>query len=168
MDMGLLVLRSVVGVLMAMHGTQKLFGWFGGHGLPPTAAYFEVLGFRPGGLFAPLAATSELFAGLLVAAGFLGPIGAALMLAVMIVAAGSVHWQHGIFAMSNGVEVPVLYAAAAVALGLAGYGSFSADAVLHLAQVWTLPLRAAVLAAAAAGGFAQLALRRPAPSGMPA
>src|SRR4051812_9055176 len=110
MNGGLLLLRLVIGLLMAAHGSQKLFGWFGGHGLAAVAGMFESLGFRPGRFFAAAAAWSEFGSGLLMAVGLLGPVGPAIMLAVMIVAAISVHWRNGVFAMSNGIEVPLLYA----------------------------------------------------------
>src|SRR6476469_7288787 len=103
MNAGLLAARLVMGGLMAAHGSQKLFGWFGGYGLDGTAAFFEQIGFRPGRRFALLAALSEVTGGLLVVAGLLGPIGPALMLAVMIVALVTVHWGHGLFAMTHGV-----------------------------------------------------------------
>src|SRR3977135_277649 len=110
---GLLVLRVVVGLIMAAHGAQKLLGWFGGYGLRGTGEFFVQLGFQPGRAFAAAASVSEIVSGLLVALGLLGPIGPALMISVMIVAAITVHW-HGIFATSNGVEVPLLYATAAL------------------------------------------------------
>jgi len=109
-SIGLLMLRLVVGLAMAAHGSQKLFGWFGGHGLAGTGGFFEMLGFKPGRLFALAAGATEVLSGILVAAGFLGPIGPALMLSVMIVAAVTVHWKHGYFAQSNGIELPLLYA----------------------------------------------------------
>src|SRR5262245_5126738 len=86
-SIGLLALRIVVGLAMAAHGSQKLFGWFGGHGIAGTGGFFEMIGFKPGKLFAAVAGTTELLSGLLIAVGFLGPIGPALMLSVMIVAA---------------------------------------------------------------------------------
>src|SRR5947199_6017965 len=110
MDAGLLVARTVFGLVMAAHGSQKLFGWFGGYGLAGTGGFFEQLGFRPGRLFAALASVSELVAGLLIALGFLGPVGPALLLSVMIVAAVTVHCGKGFFATSNGIELTVLYA----------------------------------------------------------
>src|SRR5689334_24478826 len=96
MSVGLLMVRVVVGLLMAGHGSQKLFGWFGGYGLSGTGGFFEGLGFRPGRLFAAAAGAAELVGGLLVALGLLGPVGPALILSVMLVAAVSVHW-HGVF-----------------------------------------------------------------------
>ena len=133
MNEGLLIARLVIGLLMAGHGAQKAFGWFGGHGLAGVSGFFETLGFRPGRLFAIAAAYSEIISGLLVVLGFLGPIGPALMLSVMIVAAVSVHWGKGVLG-SNGIEVPLLYAAIAVALAFTGPGRFSLDALLGIAS----------------------------------
>src|SRR3954466_4784301 len=91
---GLLIARLVLGLIMAAHGTQKLFGWFGGYGLNATSEFFVQPGLAPGRLCAFAASAGERASGLLVALGFLGPIGPALMIAVMIVAAVSVHWEH--------------------------------------------------------------------------
>ena len=66
---GLLALRLVLGLGMAAHGSQKLFGWFGGHGLAATGGFFETIGFRPGRLFALAAGVTEFASGLLMAAG---------------------------------------------------------------------------------------------------
>src|SRR4051794_39379581 len=161
MHFGLLIARLIFGLLMAAHGAQKAFGWFGGYGLNGTAGFMENLGFRPGRLFAASAAYSELLGGLLVALGFLGPVGPALFVAVMIVAAVTVHW-HGVFAQSNGIEMPLLYAAAAVALALTGPGRLSLDALLGLQWVSTPLIASVVLLGGVAGGLANLALRRPA------
>jgi putative oxidoreductase len=159
MSLGLLMVRVVVGLLMAGHGTQKLFGWFGGYGLDGTAGFFEGLGFRPGKLFAAAAGTGEAAGGVLVALGLLGPVGPALILSVMLVAAISVHW-HGVFASSNGVEVPLLYAVVTVALAFTGPGQYSVDALLGLTNVWTPALSALALVIGAAGGALNLMLRR--------
>ena len=160
MDAGLAIARIVLGALMAAHGAQKLFGWFGGHGLTAVAGMFESLGFRPGRPFAAAAAGSEIASGLLVAAGLLGPIGPALMLSVMIVAAVSVHWHNGVFAMTNGIEVPLLYGTGALALALTGLGAYSLDTVFGISHLWTPTVTALSLAAGIVGGIGSLLVRR--------
>lgn len=159
MDAGLFVARIVFGLLMAAHGTQKLFGWFGGYGLAGTGAFFEQLGFRPGRLFAAAASIAEVTGGLLLAAGFLGPIGPALVVSVMVVAAITVHWPNGVFSQNNGIEVPLLYATAASALALTGYGAYSLDALFGLESIWTSAISLGVLALGVLGGLANLSLR---------
>jgi putative oxidoreductase len=161
---GLLVGRLVVGLGMAAHGAQKLFGWFGGKGPVGTGKYFESLGYRPGRPFATVAGLGELSSGLLVALGWLGPIGPALMLAVMI-AAMNENRRNGFFAMNNGVEVPLLYAAAAVALAFTGFGRFSLDQALNVGWLWDPKFDVVAVAVALVGGFATLALRGPAATG---
>jgi putative oxidoreductase len=158
---GLLLARLVLGVLIAAHGSQKLFGWFGGYGIAGTAGFFEQLGFRPGRLFAVTASLTEVVSGVLLALGLFGPVGPALLLAVMIVAAVSVHWRNGVFAAANGIEVPLLYAAGAVALAFTGYGPFSLDATLGIGYTWTPALKAVALAAGVMGGVVNLLARRP-------
>ena len=163
MDAGLLLGRVILGALMAAHGSQKLFGWFGGYGLAGTGGFFESLGFRPGRLFAAVAGVSEVASGLLLALGLLGPIGPALMVAVMVVAAGSVHWPHGLFAATNGIEVPLLYGVGAAMLTLTGPGAYSLDALVGLREVWTPEIAVGALLVAIVGGFLNLALRKTAP-----
>jgi len=160
MNVGLALFRLVLGLLMAAHGAQKLFGWFGGYGLAAVSGYFESLGFRPGRFFATAASLAEFSGGLLLVLGLFGPIGPALMVSVMIVAAISVHWQNGLFAMSNGIEVPLLYATGATALALTGPGGYSLDAWLGLAPLWTPAVTWTVLGIGIIGGVANLALRQ--------
>lgn len=160
MDTGLLLARLALGLLMAAHGSQKLFGWFGGYGLTAVSGFFESLGFRPGRFFAASASLAEIGSGVLVAAGLFGPVGPALVLSVMIVAAVSVHWQHGLFAATNGIELPLLYGVFATALALTGPGRYSLDGFFGLASLWTPVFTWSVVALGIVGGFVNLALRR--------
>jgi putative oxidoreductase len=157
---GLLLARLIFGVLMVAHAGQKLFGWLGGYGIAGTAGFFEQLGFRPGRLFVVTASVSEVLSGGLIALGLFGPVGPALLLSVMIVAAVSVHWKGGLFAGTNGIEVPLLYATGAVALAFTGPGLFSLDAVLGIDHPWTPALKVAALAVGAVGGTVNLLARR--------
>ena len=162
LSVGLLAVRVVIGLLMAAHGAQKLFGWFGGYGLGKTGQFFEQLGFRPGRAFAAAASATEVASGLLVTFGFLGPVGPALMISVMIVAAVTVHWGHGVFAGTNGIEVPLLYSAVAVGLALTGFGRYSLDAWVGWGgpASWPVAVTWTALGLGIAGGFGNVALRR--------
>jgi putative oxidoreductase len=160
---GLLLARVVIGLLMAAHGAQKLFGWFGGYGLNKTGEFFVQLGFQQGRAFAAAASLGEITSGLLVAFGFLGPIGPAVMISIMIVAMMTVHRGNGLFAMTNGIEVPLLYTAAAFGVALTGYGRYSVDALAGTADLWSATATWIVLAAGIATGVAHLALRRRTP-----
>jgi putative oxidoreductase len=164
MDAGLLVVRLVVGSLMAAHGAQKLFGWFRGYGLAATGEFFEQLGFRPGKWFAEAAGLAECCGGVLLALGLFEAGAAALILSVMIVAAVTVHRGNGLLATSNGIEMPLLYASAGIALALTGPGAYSFDAVFGLVGPWTPAVSAGVLIVGVLAGCASLLLRRPANS----
>ena len=159
-NIGLLLGRVVIGLVMAAHGAQKLFGWFGGYGLNKTGEFFTYLGFQRGRAFAAAASLTEITSGLLVALGFLGPIGPALIVSVMIVAMVTVHWEHGLFASDNGIEVPLLYLTSAVALALIGYGRYSIDSLLGISALWTPTLTWIALAVGAFGAIGNLGLRR--------
>jgi len=165
---GLLVARLVFGLTMSAHGAQKLFGWFGGYGLAGTSQMFAQLGFRPARLFTAIASGAEVGGGLLVALGLLGPIGPALLLSVMIVAAVTVHWSNGFFAMKNGIELPLLYAAFAVGLALSGPGRYSLDALLGFEALWSPTVAVAALVVGVIGAAGNLALRRAALDPSPA
>ena len=161
MSVGLLILRLVVGLSLAAHGAQKLFGWFGGYGLTGTGQFLEQLGFRPGRLQALQAGLAETLGGLFLAAGFLTPAAAAAVVAVMLVAAVSVHLKSGFFAQGGGYEYTLVLGAAALALAFTGPGAISADDALGLSlsgDAWGL----AALAAGLVGGAVPLLARRPA------
>jgi putative oxidoreductase len=160
MDAGLFVGRVVLGLLMAGHGAQKLFGWFGGYGLNGTGGFLESLGFRPGRVFAAAAAIIELGGGLMTALGLFGPVGPALIVSVMIVAAVTVHWAHGLFAQNNGIELPLLYGTVAAGLALTGPGAISLDSLFGFTEFSSPLLAWAVLIAGVVAGFGNLALRR--------
>jgi len=160
MDFGILIGRLVIGLAMAAHGSQKLFGWFNGYGIAGTGGFMEGLGFRPGRFFAAAAGLGEFAGGLLTALGLFGPAGPALIILVMLVAAISVHAEHGFFATSNGIELTLVYAAAALILAATGPGVYSLDAALGLPVVWGPVLTWTVVGLAIAGAFGNLALRR--------
>ena len=161
LSLGLLVGRLVVGLGIAGHGSQKLFGWFGGNGLAGTAGYFESLGYRPGRLFATMAGLGEFTSGILIVLGFLGPVGPALLLSVMIVAMEQ-GYRNGFFAMNKGIELPLLYAAAGIALAFTGPGRFSLDSALGLGGLSTPTVQVVALIVGVAGALGTFLVRRPA------
>jgi putative oxidoreductase len=165
MDTGLLVARLILGLALAAHGAQKLFGWFGGYGLKGTGSYFEGLGFRPGMLFAGAAGFAEFVGGLLTAAGLLGPVGPALIIVVMLVGMVTVHWKNGFFAGKNGIELTLMNTAGALAIAFAGPGAFSLDRVLGTSQLSQASTTWLVIAVALVLTVVNLAVRRrPAPA----
>jgi putative oxidoreductase len=132
MNLGLLVLRVVVGLLFFGHGAQKLFGWFGGYGLEGTGGFFEQIGFPHGKRQAALAGLSEAVGGLLLALGLLTPLAAAMITAVMLVAVSKVHWAKGVWSQDGGFEYNLVLVIAAFAVTAIGAGDWSLDNVLNL------------------------------------
>jgi putative oxidoreductase len=132
MSLGLLVLRLVVGLLFFGHGAQKLFGWFGGHGLSGTGAFFESMGFPQGKRQAFTAGLAEAGGGLLIALGLVTPFAAAALIAVMTVAVVKVHFQKGVWVTEGGYEYNAVLAAVVFALAGVGAGNWSLDHVLSL------------------------------------
>ncbi|MCL4396385.1 MAG: DoxX family protein [Chloroflexi bacterium] len=130
LDLGLFILRLVLGLGFVAHGSQKLFGWFGGGGLKGTAGMMNALGIRPASLWAIVAALSEFGGGLLLLLGFLNPIGSLGIMASMTIAIIRVHWTKGFWNSSGGFEFPLVNIAAALALALTGPGLYSLDAAL--------------------------------------
>lgn len=151
MSFGLLLIRFVVGLTLAGHGAQKLFGWFGGYGLAGTAAFFEKIGFRPAKFHAFTAGLVEVGAGLLLALGLFTPFAVAGAVAVMLVAILVVHAPKGFWGQNGGYEYPLVIAAVAIGLAFVGPGAISLDAALGLAlEGWGWGIGAA--AAGLAGG----------------
>lgn len=135
MDLALLVLRVVVGGLLVGHGTQKLFGWFGGHGVDGTARFMRSLGYHPPRTAALAAGASETVGGALLALGLFTPLGTAMVVGAMVNAIMSVHADKGPWVTNGGYELPLTYAAASVAIAAAGPGLLSFDAALG-APTW--------------------------------
>jgi len=131
-DIAQLVLRLVLGGVFVAHGAQKLFGSFGGPGIEGTAGFHEQLGIKPAKPMAILAGLAEFVGGMLVVAGFLTPLAALALIAVMVVAIVTVHLKNGFFAVSGGYEFNLVLIAVAVALLLAGSGAYGIDAALGI------------------------------------
>jgi putative oxidoreductase len=127
MDLGRTALRLVIGPLFVGHGTQKLFGWFGGHGLDGTGAFFEKLGLKPGKRQATAAGASEAVGGALLTLGALTPVAAGLITGTMITAIRKVHLVKGPWATNGGYEYNLTLIAAMLALTEAGPGRPSVD-----------------------------------------
>jgi putative oxidoreductase len=127
MSYGILLLRVVFGLALAAHGSQKLFGWFGGHGVRGTAGFFGQLGFRAPLAMAALAGLAELGGGLLFALGLATPLAAFAIAVVMLNAIWAVHWRNGFWNSNGGYEMNLFILATAVAVAATGSGRFSLD-----------------------------------------
>ena len=125
-----LVLRVPIGLILAAHGAQKLFAWFGGYGLEGTGQWMASIGLEPGYLMALMAGSAEFFGGLALALGVLTRPAALLTAFTMLIAIFSVHIDNGLFMSNNGYEYALTLLVAAVALAIQGGGRFSVDALL--------------------------------------
>ena len=128
MTFGLTLVRTLLGGLMIGHGTQKLFGWFGGHGPEGTGQFFESLGLRPGRRNALAAGAAEAGGGALIALGLLTPLGGAAVTGSMATAIATVHGPRGPWVTEGGWEYNAVIIAAAAAITDAGPGPLSLDA----------------------------------------
>jgi putative oxidoreductase len=171
MKLGLTFLRVVVGALFFGHGTQKLFGWFGGHGIEATSGFFESLGLRPGRKHATAAGAAEAGGGALLALGFLTPAAAASLIGVMYTAIEKVHFKNGPWVTNGGYEYNLALIAVMVVLADLGPGHFSIDHALGLEVngplVALLAAGAGVAGAAVMTGGAQPPEPAPAPAETP-
>jgi putative oxidoreductase len=159
MDVALLAVRVIAGLLFAGHGAQKLFGWFGGHGLEGTAGFFDSIGMRPGRFHARAAGFNEFAGGLLLAAGLLTPLAAALIIATMTAAVLTVHAKNGPWNSDQGWELNMLYGLIAFGVAAVGAGDLSLDNALGL-DVAGLEWGVAALVAGLLGGIGAVASGR--------
>jgi putative oxidoreductase len=143
-NVGLLIIRLVVGLTLAGHGSQKLFGWFGGPGLDGTTKMMEKLNIEPPRLWAWANALAEFFGGLGLALGLLTPFAAVALVGAMLVAIFKVHWPN-FWNSKRGLEYPLVMGLVSFAVGLIGAGLYSLDYLLGL------PLRAPLAYAIALG-----------------
>ncbi|MBV1881942.1 MAG: DoxX family protein [Pseudomonadales bacterium] len=126
-----LPIRIAAGIIFVAHGSQKLFGWFGGYGLEGTAAWMDSIGLSPGLPMTALAGSAEFVGGLLLIIGLLVRPVALALAATMAVAIASVHIGNGLFMANNGYEFALALLAVSVALLFRGAGSLSVDRVLQ-------------------------------------
>ena len=129
-NLGLLIIRLVIGVLFIGHGAQKLFGWFGGYGLKGTGGWMESIGIKPGVPMAFLAGMTELLGGLLFAAGLLTPLAGIMIAGTMVMAISKVHGANGLWATENGYEYNLTIIAVVIGIAIAGPGQYALDAFL--------------------------------------
>ncbi|MEH7331790.1 DoxX family protein [Neobacillus drentensis] len=130
MNIGLLIIRLVIGLLFVGHGAQKLFGWFGGYGLKGTGGWFESIGMKPGVTMALIAGLAEFAGGILFALGLLTPVAGILIAGTMAMAIIKVHAPNGLWNTSNGYEFNLTLLAVAIGVALIGPGKYALDAFL--------------------------------------
>lgn len=125
-----LVLRVPVGIILMGHGSQKLFGWFGGYGLQGTGQWMESLGMHPGVLMAGMAGSAEFFGGLALILGLLIRPAALVAGFTMLMAILTVHISHGLFLANNGYEYALALLVALLTLAIQGSGRLSLDKLI--------------------------------------
>lgn len=125
LDLGLLLIRIVIGLLFIGHGAQKLFGWFGGYGPKGTGGWMESVGIKPGVAMAVLSGLMELIGGLLFGAGLLTVVGAGLIALTMVGAIVKVHGKNGLWSTANGIELPLIILVVVISVALTGAGDYA-------------------------------------------
>lgn len=129
-NIGLLIIRLVIGVLFIGHGAQKLFGWFGGYGLKGTGGWFESIGMKPGVKMALFAGLAEFIGGILFALGLLTPLAGILIAGTMLMAIIKVHAPNGLWSTANGYEYNLTLLVVAIGIALIGPGQYALDTFL--------------------------------------
>jgi putative oxidoreductase len=132
MDVGVLILRVVVGTLFVGHGTQKLFGWFGGGGIEGSSGFLRSMGFKNSRTWARLNGITEAGGGLFLALGLLTPFSAAALIGTMLVASRTAHKGKGMWNQNGGSELPLVMATGAAAVAFTGPGTISLDSALGI------------------------------------
>jgi putative oxidoreductase len=125
-----LALRLPLGIIFTAHGSQKLFGWFGGYGLEGTGQWMASIGLEPGVLMAALSGSAEFFGGLFLIFGLLTRPTALVLAVTMLVAIFTVHINNGLFMSNNGYEFGLALLAGAVSLLISGGGRASVDSLI--------------------------------------
>ncbi|MEV0117715.1 DoxX family protein [Streptomyces sp. NPDC050844] len=157
-DLGQLLLRVGTGGVLVAHGTQKLFGWFGGHGIEGTGAFMESIGYKPGKANAMIAGLSEAGGGLLLALGLATPAAGSAAAGAMA-GATAVHAPNGFFSMGGGYEYPAFLGLVSATLAITGPGAYSVDEALghSFNRAWMVP---AALAGTAVGVLVSVGSRQ--------
>jgi len=153
-DLGVAIVRVVVGLTFAAHGAQKAFGWWGGPGYHGWNGIVGKMGWRPVAFWAPIAIAAELIGGLGLAVGLLVPLAAAALVAQSIVIIRRVHWPAGFWNTAGGMEYPVVLLACALGLFFTGPGNLSLDALLPVEALYEREIAWPILGVAVLGGVA--------------
>ena len=148
MDTGLFILRLVIGLIFMGHGAQKLFGWFGGHGLAGHTTMMEKVDVHPPRFWAWVSALGEFLGGLGLVLGLLTPLAATALIGPMLVAIIKVQWPNGFWNTNRGIEFPLVLAVVAFVIGLVGPGLYSLDTSLGLSLPEPLTFGGALVAMA--------------------
>jgi putative oxidoreductase len=157
-DLGLVILRLVVGITFMGHGAQKAFGWWNGPGLAGWRGAIRHMGFQPVELFVALSIGAELVGGGLLALGLFTPLAASILIGQLVVIISKAHLPKGFWNTKGGYEYPFALGAAVVAIAFIGSGAISLDRLLGLA--WSDPIRAGFLLIGLLGGLLALGASR--------